>query len=72
MPGFTIASILGNNHSSTIGNSLKRKNSDDTDEHQSNKRQTIERKTDYFFLLRNYFNYFYTHTNIQYIIKLNQ
>ncbi|CAF1903432.1 unnamed protein product [Rotaria magnacalcarata] len=42
MPGFTIASILGNNHSSAITHNLKRKNSDDIDEHQSNKRQTIE------------------------------
>jgi hypothetical protein len=45
MRGFTIACILGNNHpSTTTTNNLKRKNSDDHDEHQPNKRQTIEGK----------------------------
>ncbi|CAF0998348.1 unnamed protein product [Rotaria sp. Silwood1] len=42
MRGFTIACILGNNHSSTITNNLKRKNSDDNEEQPSHKRQTIE------------------------------
>ncbi len=58
MRGFTIACILESKTTSPTTNKLKRKNSDDNNEHQPNKRQTIEGKNRYLFLflLRYHFN----------------
>lgn len=80
MRGFTIACILESTNSSlastpisTTTNKLKRKNSDDNEEHQPNKRQTTEGKRKYLFsFMKISFQLVFQYIFIEYIIRLNQ